>query len=957
MYSRLVVGTSFTRSYTGTRRLAFTSSRSHVFQSISRRSANGHQSVPVPVLNTLTKDKSNYNKLSRFVTSSKALTVEEPTGSHEKGDLFKELTQLSATIRSHDKLYYTSGGTPLVTDEEYDALTQREAEICRAHPELQARLESESGLGSSTTRYGGRVGPVIPVLEGEQILTTRIIKEKRAHLETSPMQSLDNAMNGEQVVNWINRVRKLLNTTDDDMEEKVGEKNGVNIIAEPKMDGLSLSLRYKLQDAAVGRYQLQWGATRGDGKRGEDVTEAVLAMDRGKLTSNGEQGGIPMSFTCFGLPDIVEIRGEVVLPTSTFSELSQNTTISDKESKVDNAVESSGTLGHFSNARNAASGILLRRKAESELSDQEVKDTQELRSYLRFYAYSIGLDMKGNDELCTSGVELRNFLETIGFTVANPVEIAYIPFNTTEDITEKECQALFTYHDRIMSNRLDYNGQNASSVPFDFDVDGAVYKISVLDDRRRIGSSSRAPRWAIAHKFPAQCAVTRLLGVEVQIGRTGALTPVAVLEPVDIGGVTVSRASLHNFAWAKALLADDDESFNGDRVPKGASVMISRAGDVIPQVLKRLDNEATFVQNKTDDDIDYISLTPPRKCPACGSESVFELIQGKCKPPEEGNDDENGLPSEESLTEYSQNSSITESPSTGQVLRCGGPQLFCPPRAIGAMAHTFSRSGLDISGLSEARLQQLNNASLIQLPSDLFDVLDAESTILDQIASLPGWGEKSAMNLKHAVQATSEKEVPLNQFIYSLGIRHVGVHNSDLIASAYGSVSHFFDAVKESSHANNSNSNDNSEPVDVFPDLVGTDDVEGVKGIGPVIIDSLVIFSKNSELVEAAECLASKLNIKDMIVSNESPTKQIDLPFDGKTVVFTGSLPNGMTRKQAQSLAMTSLGAKSTPGSVSKATGIVIEGDKGGKKVEKAKELGVTVMSADDFIALAEKYK
>lgn len=971
MYSRVaVVGASFTctRSYANSRRLAFTtSSRStnNAFQSILSWCTSTNNAHPLkPSFNNLTKEKQNQKILSRFVTS-KDLNVEEPPGSgsssssstrtstsiYETEDIFQELKRLSAVIRSHDVLYYTPGGTPIVTDEEYDALTQREAELCRVHPELQTRLESESGLGTSTTRYGGRVGPVIPA----RMLVGKGNKEKRLHLETSPMQSLDNAMNREQVVKWINRVRKVLIATGDDIEPStVTESHGVEIIAEPKMDGLSLSLRYELQDAAVGLYQLLWGSTRGDGKRGEDVTDAVLAMDSDNLIEVAADGGIPMSFICLGLPNIIEIRGEVVLPTSTFSKLSKNTTISTKEESA--LIESSGILSHFSNARNAASGIILRRKAQSELSDEEMKETHELRSHLRFYAYSIDLGSGGNTDLYTNGMEMRNFLETLRFTVANPIQTAYIPFNLTEDISERECQTLFTYHDRIMTNRLGNNDYNSSTMDFDFDVDGVVYKISMLADRRRMGSSSRAPRWAIAHKFPAQCAVTRLLGLEVQIGRTGALTPVAILEPVDIGGVTVSRASLHNFAWAKKLLADHQESLKGNRVPKGASVMISRAGDVIPQVLKRIDNDNNFDEMKNDDAVDYIPLAPPKKCPACGSESVFESIQGRCKPTEGIDEDNHSLEDCESLTQDSRKTSLSDSSPTGQVLRCSGPQLFCPPRAVGALAHTFSRPGLDISGLSEARLQQLKNASLIHLPSDLFDILDEGNVLLDQIVSLPGWGKKSVTNLKSVVQATAEKEIPLNQFIYSLGIRHVGVYNSDLIASAYVNVSEFFKAVKASGLV--SSNDDNKGPVYVFPDLVGTNDVEGVKGIGPVIIDSLVAFSKNSELVEAAQCLATKLNIKDMRAKKKVPRNQVDLPFDGKSAVFTGSLPNGtMTRTMAQNLAVNLLGAKSTPGSVSNATGIVIEGINGGKKAKKARELGVKVMSADDFIQLVEKHK
>jgi len=462
-----------------------------------------------------------------------------------------------------------------------------------------------------------------------------------------------------------------------------------------------------------------------------------------------------------------------------------------------------------------------------------------------------------------------------------------------------------------------------------------------------------------------------LLGVEVQIGRTGAITPVAVLAPADLGGVIVSRASLHNFEFAQSILkASELKDGDGDiGVPKGASVMISRAGDVIPQVLRRLEDDVEVKggMNRSD----FISLRPPDVCPACGSETVFEVVGGRAtkskkaakviETEEETADGEN-VGSAILSANLSDGTQPTRD-SIGQVLRCGGPQLLCKPRAVGALSHAFSRAGLDITGLSEARLQQLVNATLIRTPVDLFNILDEESDMFQNITELPGWGDKSALNLRSASQKVATEGVSLSKFVYSLGIRHVGVHSSSLIASAYGSSSEFLSALEEASKIEEEHgTSDNKITTPILPALTGDDSGEGVKGIGPVVIDSLVSFAKNEELMNAAKSLAERLPIRDVKRSKaNSPSDNTNeggtqLPFVGKSVVFTGSLPGKMTRTMAQNYAIDLFGATSTPSSVSKSTGVVVIGEKGGKKAEQAKDLGIQIMSAEDFAQLVEKY-
>ena len=490
-----------------------------------------------------------------------------------------------------------------------------------------------------------------------------------------------------------------------------------------------------------------------------------------------------------------------------------------------------------------------------------------------------------------------------------------------------------------------------------------------------IGSSSRFPRWAIAHKFPAQCAVTRLKDVEVQIGRTGSLTPVAVLDPVDLGGVTVTRASLHNFEFAQTILKAKEYTSGGNSnigIPKGASLMISRAGDVIPQVMQRLEHDVNDQFEMSEND--FISLQPPTTCPACGSKTVFQPVGGRERSKQQvaktkdainkdnvldvvNDEDKNGKEIDNGMSSSAE--------TVGQVLRCGGPQLLCRPRAVGALSHAFSRAGLDIKGLSDAKLQQLVNETLIRIPADLFQITDEDSQMFQNITELPGWGNKSASNLQSVSKMVVEEGVSLSSFIYSLGIRHIGVHSSSLIASAYISSSDFVSALHDASKTDFQNENSEQNVTSTaFPTLTGdgSETNEGVKGIGPVLIESLISFAKNEELLESAKKLAEIIPVHDAkspIAERKSENASGRaatslLPFDGKSVVFTGSLPEKMTRIMAQNLAI-DLGAKSTPSSVSQSTGLVVVGQKGGKKAEKAKEMGIDTMTAEEFIALAKK--
>jgi len=409
-------------------------------------------------------------------------------------EMYKDLQRLTTLIQEHDHLYYTPGLSPEISDEEYDALTEREAALCRQNPRFLKRLEQESSLGSKVSRYGGRVGPIIS--SDSQGGTGG----KLFHLEKSPMQSLDNAMMSTQVLKWMNRVRRILFKARDEEDD---DDKVIEIIAEPKMDGLSLSLRYVLHDEAEKHYKLEWGATRGDGKRGENVTDAINAMDI-----------IPKTFvfdTQRELPAVIEVRGEVVLPTSIFETLSKTSCAinSSCDEKGDDDGQETNNEGNqkqladqfrpllsntFSNARNAASGILMRRKSVSEMKDEEVENTRKFRSFLRFYAYSIAFSTEASNAInsiyYSDGIEMRQVLETCGFAVPNPYQVIPITLRKEEEVVESDCQTLFDYHSSVMSNRHEASEIKASdsqSFTFDFDVDGAVYKVSNVFDRAVLG--------------------------------------------------------------------------------------------------------------------------------------------------------------------------------------------------------------------------------------------------------------------------------------------------------------------------------------------------------------------------------------------------------------------------------------------------------------------------------------
>lgn len=484
--------------------------------------------------------------------------------------IYHQLQDIATLLRHYDDLYYNGQAT--ITDEEYDALAEKEAALCREYPDLWKKWQTESGLGVLATRYQGRVGTIQSTNQVSIATTTGMDKptrpnrRKNTHLKS--MLSLDNVHNTEQLLDWLERVRKKVVMDYNSTNIKTdGIRPNVTILTEPKLDGLSLCLHYEQSIGTRGMYELKWAATRGDGHKGNDVTRAVQDM-----------GTIPFYFRLNeigeDLPDVMEVRGEVVLPRSVFENIQRQQDSTDD-------VDSSSSV--FTNCRNAASGILLRfkeqEKCDANSETVDMTKSHQLRSMLRFYAYNIvtSVEDSATDPLVRNGLEIRTILERMGFTTPQPIETTTltVPDNDTEAWSDSNVTKMMTYYEALKKYRLDEKSEKGKGQGAyewgDYVVDGCVHKIVEEPFRVLLGSSNRAPRWAVAHKFPPTTVVTDLLDVEVQVGRLGTLTPVAILRPVDIGGVSVQRATLHNFPFLRRI-------FGADRIRKGSSIMVRRAG-------------------------------------------------------------------------------------------------------------------------------------------------------------------------------------------------------------------------------------------------------------------------------------------------------------------------------------------------------------------------------------------
>lgn len=560
-----------------------------------------------------------------------------------------ELEQLAREIAEHDARYHGEDA-PTISDADYDALRARNTAIEKRFPDL-VRADS-------------------PNLSVGSVVQSKF--EKITHIV--PMLSLDNAFTDEDVVDFVARVRRFLKLTDD---------QPLPITAEPKIDGLSLALRYE-------RGELVSAATRGDGAEGENVTTNARTI-----------ADIPRTLAGDDIPDVVEVRGEVYLGKQDFLELNARMEAEGKQTYV--------------NPRNTAAGSL--RQLDSRITASRP---------LKFFAYAWG-DV--SDLPRQSQMQMVELFQKWGFEI-NPL------MGLFDDVN----QLLQRY--RLIEEQRSH---------LDYDIDGVVYKVDDLALQQRLGFVSRSPRWAIAHKFPAETATTVLKDIEIQVGRTGALSPVARLEPVTVGGVVVSNATLHNEDYIAGIGSDGEQIRGGVDLRVGDTVTVYRAGDVIPKVMdvdlsKRPEGSEAFVM--------------PDKCPACGSDAVRELNEKTGK--------------------------------LDSTRRCTGG-FICPAQAVEGLKHFVSRNAFDIDGFGEKQAEAFYNWGLVMNPADIFTLKERDARSLTRLENRDGFGKLSASNLFDAIDA--RREIDLHRLIFGLGIRHVGEGNGKLLARHYQTIEALLTAV------------------------------------------------------------------------------------------------------------------------------------------------------------------
>jgi DNA ligase (NAD+) len=670
----------------------------------------------------------NMTDTSFAQTDIEALTQEEAQ---------VELKRLADEIAEHDRRYHQEDA-PVISDADYDALRRRNASIEARFPNLILADGPSAQVGAAPASGFGKI-------------THRV-----------PMLSLDNAFHDDDVRDFVGRVRRFLK-----YDPLMG---ALAVTAEPKIDGLSLSLRYE-------NGTLVYAATRGDGTTGENVTENAKTIK-----------DIPEKLSGT-VPDVVEVRGEVYMAHKDFQALNER--MAANGGKV------------FANPRNAAAGSLRQLKSEITASRP-----------LRYFAYAWG-EMSALPEDTQFGMVKQ--LEAWGFQI-NPLMKRC---ETVEELLEV------------------YHGIEESRAQLDYDIDGVVYKVDRLDLQERLGFVSRSPRWAIAHKFPAEQAFTILNDIEIQVGRTGALTPVAKLEPITVGGVVVSNATLHNEDYIKGIGQDGEPIRGGKDLRIGDTVKIQRAGDVIPQIVDiDLDKRPKGAE----------AFEFPTICPACGSHAVRE-----------------------------------EKENTGRrdaVRRCTGG-LICPAQATEKLKHFVSRNAFDIEGFGDKQVDAFYKEGLVMAPADIFTLEERDKRSLTKLRNREGWGAVSAKNLFEAINA--RREIDLHRFIFALGIRHVGEGNAKLLARAYGSWATFYAAMK------------------AVHDMEGEPwaELNDIDGIGHIVAEALAEFFAEQHNLDQLDALLGEVSPKDSekVDASGSPVAGKTVVFTGSLERMTRDEAKAMAER------------------------------------------------------------
>jgi DNA ligase (NAD+) len=737
-----------------------------------------------------------------------------------RDEAFAELEELHNTLSAANIAYHAQD-EPIMPDADFDRLRRRMAALEDQFPNLKQENSLTARVGATASDGFGKVPHAVRML------------------------SLGNAFTDDDVSEFDKSVRKFLGL----------ETGALAFTAEPKIDGLSLSLRYEFG-------KLVQAATRGDGAVGENVTaNARTIHDVPQLLDDA--------------PDILEVRGEVYMSHADFEAL--------------NARQSKAGAKTFANPRNAAAGSLRQ-------LDVSVTKSRPLK----FFAYAWG-EVSAPLADTQSGAIAR--LKTLGFQTNPLTQICTGPSD-------------------MIAHYRDIESQRAT---LGYDIDGVVYKVDELALQARLGFRSTTPRWAIAHKFPAELAWTTLDAIDIQVGRTGALSPVARLSPVTVGGVVVSNATLHNEDYIAGRGNKGDDIRGGKDIRVGDWVQIYRAGDVIPKVA----------------DVDLtkrpVEATPfdfPTTCPKCGSDAVRE----------EGD----------------------------VVRRCTGG-LICPAQAVEKLKHFVSRAAFDIDGFGAKQVEAFYNDDQLAIkePADIFTLQARDLDSFTKLANRDGWGDTSVKKLWQAID--EKREISLARLIFALGIRHVGEVTAQDLARHYGTWEVLAENVKlarpaaiahraadeaeaderfiadrdgrrprvsEARKLAIANAGLSRTATKAWAFLIDAD------GIGATVALSFSDALSNAEESKAIEALIQQL---DTIIAPQ--TQASNSPVAGKTVVFTGTLEK-MTRAEAKARAE-SLGAK-VSGSVSAKTDLLIAGLGAGSKAKKAADFGIETLSEDGWLALTK---
>ena len=640
-------------------------------------------------------------------------------------DAKKRIAFLSREIKAADDFYYQEDA-PIITDAAYDALRKELIALEAEYPHLIAKDSPTQSVGAKPSGKFGKITHSVSML------------------------SLDNAFTDEDVTDFCARVKRFLS-----MEESTP----MAFTAEPKIDGLSAALRYE-------NGKLVSGATRGDGKVGEDVTANLRTVDN-----------IPHTLTGSGWPNILEVRGEVYIDHADFDAMNERQVKAGKDA--------------YKNPRNAAAGSL-----------RQIDPNVTAERPLKFFAYTWGEISEPISDTQMGAVER---FSAWGFAV-----------NEQMKVHESAAGMIAHYHD-IEEKRAGLG----------YDIDGVVYKVNELALQTRLGFVSRAPRWAIAHKFPAEKAITKLEAIDIQVGRTGALTPVARLTPITVGGVVVSNATLHN--------EDEIERLG---VKPGDTVEIQRAGDVIPQIL-RVVKDKEFAKGlvkgieamRAAGELETKEFKFPDRCPICDAPAVRDF------------DEKTG--------------------KKDVVKRCTNG-LSCPAQAIEGLKHFVSRRAFDIDGLGAKQIELFYDKGWVKEPANIF-TLD-----FDAISKLEGFGETSANNLEASIN--ERREIGFAKALYALGIRHVGQGNSDLISKHYLSWEKMQAALAEAK----------SHIGEEWADLISID------GMGEAAGGSLVDFFNAPQNAQVIENLLKHITVIDAEApSADSPVSGKIVVFTGKLEKFS----------------------------------------------------------------------